>query len=156
MGGGSVAGYYVSDARGLMLVGTRRRATTFADIRSARNETGDIDPESVLFHEYTHHFTFQYFPATYPSWYSEGFAEFWGATRILPGDIVEVGAPADHRFSTFRALGWLHLRRLLSGAQLQRGSGRRTSSSSTPKAGCWSAICSRIPSASGRSRNISG
>ena len=110
----SVAGYYVSDARGLMLVGTRRRISGFADIRSARNEGPEIDPESVLFHEYTHHFTRQYFPATYPVWYSEGFAEFWGATRILPGDIIEVGAPADHRFSTFRALGWLHLRQLLT------------------------------------------
>lgn len=113
VGGGSVAGYYVADARGLMLVGTRRRATSLTDIRSARNEDRDIDPENVLFHEYTHHFTFQYFPATYPTWYSEGFAEFWGATRILPDDIIEVGAPADHRFSTFRTLGWLPLARLL-------------------------------------------
>jgi len=113
VGGGGVAGYYIPDARGLMLVGTRRRQTRLTDIRSARMETGDIDPENVLFHEYTHHFTFQYFPATYPTWYSEGFAEFWGATRILPGDVIEVGAPADHRFSTFRALGWLPLARLL-------------------------------------------
>jgi tetratricopeptide (TPR) repeat protein len=111
--GASVAGYYVSDARGLMLVGTRRRSTSLADARSVRDEGGGIDPESVLFHEYTHHFTFRYFPATYPTWYSEGFAEFWGATRILPGDVIEVGAPADHRFSTLRALGWLHLSRLL-------------------------------------------
>ncbi|HEV7658600.1 MAG TPA: hypothetical protein VGO55_02020 [Allosphingosinicella sp.] len=109
----SVAGYYVPDARGLMLVGTRRRSTNLSDARSARDEGSDIDPESVLFHEYTHHFTFQYFPATYPTWYSEGFAEFWGTTRILPGDVIEVGAPADHRFSTLRALGWLHLSRLL-------------------------------------------
>ncbi|MEA3011890.1 MAG: hypothetical protein QOD42_435 [Sphingomonadales bacterium] len=110
---GSIAGYYVPDARGLMLVGTRRRSTSLADARSVREEGGDIDPESVLFHEYTHHFTFQYFPATYPIWYSEGFAEFWGATRILPGDVIEVGAPANHRFSTFRALAWLPLDRLL-------------------------------------------
>ena len=114
VGAGSVAGYYIPDARGLMLVGTRRRITNMTDIRSARNDdASDIDPESVLFHEYTHHFTFQYFPATYPTWYSEGFAEFWGATKILPADVIEVGAPADHRFSTFRQLGWLHLSRLL-------------------------------------------
>jgi tetratricopeptide (TPR) repeat protein len=113
VGSPSVAGYYVADARGLMLVGTRRRATSLTDIRSAHSDDADIDPENVLFHEYTHHFTFHYFPATYPRWYSEGFAEFWGATRILPADVIEVGAPADHRFSTFRALGWLPLGRLL-------------------------------------------
>lgn len=77
------AGFYITDARGLMMVGTRRREGLSADIRSAREYT-DIDPESVLFHEYTHHYTFQYFPATYPVWYSEGYAEFWGSTRILP------------------------------------------------------------------------
>ena len=112
-GGASVAGYYISDARGLMLVGTRHGNRGFSDVRSARSEGPDLNPENVLFHEYTHHFTFQYFPATYPTWYSEGFAEFWGMTAILPGDVVEVGAPANHRYSTFRDLGWLPLDRLL-------------------------------------------
>jgi hypothetical protein len=113
-GGAGVAGYYIPDARGLMLVGTRHRESGLNDVRSARESAADIlDPEDVLFHEYTHHFTFQYFPATYPVWYSEGLAEFWGKTAILPGDVVEVGAPADHRYSTFRYLGWLPLDRLL-------------------------------------------
>lgn len=112
-GSESVQGYYIPSARGLMLVGTRRQATRLNDIRSAQSEIVDIDPQSVLFHEFTHHFTFQYFPATYPTWYSEGFAEFWGMTAILPGDIVEVGAPANHRYSTLRDLGWLPLARLL-------------------------------------------
>jgi hypothetical protein len=114
MAGGGVVGYYVPEARALMLVGTRRRSAASSDIRSAQADAADaIDPENVLFHEYTHHFTFQYFPATYPVWYSEGFAEFWGTTAILPGDVVEVGAPANHRYSTFRILGWLPLDRLL-------------------------------------------
>lgn len=122
LAGGGVAGFYIPDARGLMLVGTRRRTTGSADIRTVR-EDNDIPPESVLFHEYTHHFTFQYFPATYPVWYSEGYAEFWGSVRILPGDIVEVGLPADHRFSTFRALGWFPLDRLLSAHNYSEASG---------------------------------
>jgi tetratricopeptide (TPR) repeat protein len=113
IGSPSVAGYYIPDARGLMLVGTRHQSSTLNDIRSAQAADAELNPENVLFHEYTHHFTFQYFPATYPIWYSEGFAEFWGTTAILPGDVVEVGAPANHRFSTFRDLGWLPLDRLL-------------------------------------------
>lgn len=110
---GGAAGYYVSDARGLMLVGTRQREGMSSDIRSGRNIV-EISPESVLLHEYTHHYTFQYFPAAYPVWYSEGYAEFWGSTRILDHDVVEVGLPANHRFSTFSALGWLPLNRVLS------------------------------------------
>jgi tetratricopeptide (TPR) repeat protein len=95
-----------------MLVGTRRQGSRLNDVRSVQEDT-ELNPENVLFHEYTHHFTFQYFPATYPVWYSEGFAEFWGTTAILPGDVVEVGAPANHRYSTFRALGWLPLDHML-------------------------------------------
>ncbi len=110
----SVAGYYISDARGLMMVGTRARASRGnGDPRSARGEV-NLDSEGILLHEYTHHFMYQYFPATYPTWYSEGFAEFWGAVRFQPGDVVEVGLPAEHRFSTFDALGWLPLQRLLT------------------------------------------
>lgn len=120
---GGAAGFYIPDARGLMLVGTRHHTAASGDIRTAHENQGDIDPESVLFHEYTHHFTFEYFPATYPVWYSEGYAEFWGSTRILPGDIVEVGLPADHRFVTLRSLGWFPLDRLLAAHNYSEASG---------------------------------
>lgn len=123
-GGASVAGYYDSDARALMLVGSRNRMSSGnGDPRSAQSVVNDIEPESVLLHEYTHHFTFEYFPATYPVWYSEGFAEFWGATHLLPGDVVEVGAPAEHRFSTFQALGWMPLERLLTAHNYEEAGG---------------------------------
>ena len=112
-GGASVAGYYVDDARALMLVGTRRALSNLTDVRSVSDEGPELDPQDVLFHEYFHHFTFQYFPAAYPVWYSEGSAEFWGTTAILPGDVVEVGRPADYRASTLRG-GWLPLERLLT------------------------------------------
>ncbi|MGZ8348996.1 MAG: hypothetical protein ACXWU2_03115 [Allosphingosinicella sp.] len=109
----SIVGYYVADARGLMLVGTRSRASNrSADIRTARNDA-PLDSETILLHEYAHHFMYHYFPAAYPTWYSEGFAEFWGATRLLPNDVIDVGLPANHRFLTFRELGWLPLERLL-------------------------------------------
>lgn len=97
-GGSGVAGYYVPDARAMMMVGTRARfGSRSNDVRSARGDV-DIDAESILLHEYTHHFMFQYFPATYPTWYQEGFAEFWGATRFLPNNVVEVGRPVEYRF----------------------------------------------------------
>jgi hypothetical protein len=113
IGSSSVAGSYIPDARGLMLVGTSAHSSNNSgDSRSAQSDAS-LDPESILLHEYTHHFMFQYFPAAYPTWYSEGFAEFWGATRFGPNDSVEVGLPAEHRFSTFQALGWLPLDRLL-------------------------------------------
>ena len=113
-GGAGVAGYYVSDARGLMFVGSRSRGgMSEGDLRSA-NRAFRLDPESTMLHEYSHHFMYQYFPATYPTWYSEGFAEFWGATRLLPDDVVEVGRPAEDRVGTFQFLTWLPLDRVLT------------------------------------------
>ncbi|HEX2764472.1 MAG TPA: hypothetical protein VHM92_11620, partial [Allosphingosinicella sp.] len=113
-GNGGVAGFYVPDARGLMMVGTHStQVWRSGDPRSAQGFV-DIDPESILLHEYTHHFMYQYFPATYPTWYSEGFAEFWGATRFLENNVVEIGLPADYRFGSFFDNRWLPLRKLLT------------------------------------------
>jgi tetratricopeptide (TPR) repeat protein len=74
----------------------------------------EFDSESILLHEYAHHFMFQYFPATYPTWYSEGFAELWGATRFLPNNVVEVGRPASYRFGSFALNRWLPVAKLLT------------------------------------------
>ena len=114
IGSDSVVGYYISEARGLMLVGTSSHSVRADGDPRSQNYEGNANPEAenILLHEYTHHFTFEYFPATYPTWYSEGFAEFWGATRFEPNDVVHVGLPVEDRFSTFRALGWLPLDRL--------------------------------------------
>lgn len=109
-GGDGIAGYYITDARGVMMVGTRENAS-----RSL------LDSESILLHEYTHHFMYHYFPATYPTWYSEGFAEFWGATKFLDDGAVEVGHPAEHRFQSINPdvgsqniARWLTVDRLLT------------------------------------------
>lgn len=113
-GGSGVAGYYIRRARGLMFVGTNARTVSrSSDARTARFDA-ELNAESILFHEYTHHFMYQYFPATYPTWYSEGFAEFWGATDILANDVVEVGLPADYRFGSFVFNRWLPVRKLLT------------------------------------------
>ena len=112
-GGDGVAGYYISRARGLMMVGSRNRPQGAVNPRNGPDYV-DIDSESILLHEYTHHFMYQYFPATYPTWYSEGFAEFWGATNILEGDVVEVGQPVNYRYGSFQMNRWLPLRKLLT------------------------------------------
>ena len=98
-----VGGYYISDARGLMFVGARRAGSS-----------REFSPEIILFHEYVHHFMYQYFPATYPVWYSEGYAEFWGSIRFLENDVVEVGHPQEGRFGSFFQGRWVPMSRLLT------------------------------------------
>ena len=98
-----VAGYYISDARALMFVGTQNAASH-----------RELSPEQILFHEYVHHFMFQYFPATYPVWYSEGYAELWGTIQFLPDNVVEVGGYQEGRFRSFFDGRWVPLSRLLT------------------------------------------
>jgi tetratricopeptide (TPR) repeat protein len=100
---GGVAGYYVPDARALMFVGTQNAATH-----------RQLSPEQILFHEYVHHFMFQYFPATYPVWYSEGYAELWGTIEFLPDNVVEIGGYQEGRFRSLVQGRWVPLSRLLT------------------------------------------
>jgi hypothetical protein len=106
LGGASgVAGYSIFHARGPILVGTRQ---------SGGQDNYGIDPEPILLHEYSHHFMYGYFPATYPTWYSEGFAEFWGQTQISDTNVVRVGAPAGTRFYSFVGNRWIPIDRILA------------------------------------------
>lgn len=63
----NIAGYYTTSDR-----------TAYAFLaRGAKTGKFDMGAEEVLFHEYTHHFMLHHFPAAYPAWYVEGFAEFF-------------------------------------------------------------------------------
>ena len=99
-----VNGYYENNARGPMIVGTRTQGGGYSG----------MDPEVVLQHEYAHHFMFSYFPATYPTWYTEGFAEFWGTARLNDNDVFEVGNPAGGRLMSFQGSRWIPIDRILS------------------------------------------
>ena len=103
-GGSGVLGYYNASARSPFFVGLARDP----------KRIDGVGAQEVLFHEYTHHFMYQYFPATYPSWYSEGFAEFYGQTRILDNDVIEIGHAAQNRYLAFTHTNWLPLKKLLA------------------------------------------
>ena len=60
----------------------------------------DLDSETVLYHEYAHHFMLQYFAVSYPAWYIEGFAEYYSTTEFKKDGTIAVGMPAKHRFAS--------------------------------------------------------
>lgn len=111
---GGIGGFYTASVRGPIAVTVRIIAGS-----------GGESPVSqqVLFHELAHHFMFQYFPATYPSWYSEGFAEYYGTARFFPDDTIEVGHGVSDRYWSFWANRWLPLSKLLT-AKRYRDVGR--------------------------------
>jgi tetratricopeptide (TPR) repeat protein len=96
-----VAGFYDSNILGPFLV--TPHTTTF--------HAGDFTPELVLHHEYAHHFMLQYFPAIYPQWYVEGYAELIGSSKIQPDGKVAYGMAAKHRGNEI-AVDWVPLQDL--------------------------------------------
>ncbi len=76
-------------------------------------DTYGLDAQEILFHEYAHHFMYQYFANAYPAWYIEGFAEFVQTAAFEENRIV-LGRSSESRASWLFAGSWLPMRRLLT------------------------------------------
>lgn len=87
-----VGGFYLSSSQ--------------AEFAVASLAAAGLDGDTVLFHEYAHHFMFANFPAAYPGWFIEGWAEYFGNTRITP-DRIKIGAYNDNRVSWLNAAEWI-------------------------------------------------
>lgn len=72
-----------------------------------------LDPDDILFHEYAHHFMYENFPAAYPAWFVEGWAEYFMTTKITPSRIV-VGGYNENRVYWLFNTGWLPMEDLLT------------------------------------------
>lgn len=105
---GSVLGYYNTTMRGPFAVMPRK------DVKDAATRRTDFSAMTVLQHELTHHFMFQYFPAAYPSWYVEGIADYFGAIEVTKDNLVKVGLFLDDRAATLRQLDWVPLKELMN------------------------------------------
>lgn len=109
-----VGGYYNSTSHGPFLVTFRNTLKTGRNsARKSATQTFEWGPE-VRQHEYLHHYMYQYFNANYPTWYSEGFAEYYG-TMAFPDEItVEVGHAPYFRMNAIKSGNWIHMRELLT------------------------------------------
>ncbi|WP_420145204.1 hypothetical protein [Sphingobium sp.] len=68
----NIAGFYTT---------SERSAYAFLS-RGGKTHKFDVGAEEILFHEYAHHFMLHHFPAAYPAWYVEGFAEFFSVVKF--------------------------------------------------------------------------
>jgi tetratricopeptide (TPR) repeat protein len=57
----------------------------------------EMSGETILYHEYAHHFMYGLTVRAYPRWFSEGFAEFFAGAKFRDDGSVVLGAPATHR-----------------------------------------------------------
>ena len=77
----------------------------------------DLDPQEVLFHEYSHHFMFSNFQGlTLPMWFVEGFAEFNANIVSLADGTILLGTPAGYRAYGLRSGRSLSARALFAPA----------------------------------------
>jgi hypothetical protein len=59
--------------------------------REQKSNQFDHGAEEILFHEYAHHFMLHHFPAAYPAWYVEGFAEFFSTVKFKQDGGIQFG-----------------------------------------------------------------
>lgn len=83
-----VKGFYRGPASG---------AVAFVPRRNEGRGPLALTPDTIFFHEYTHHLTFQDLDRPLPQWFVEGFAEFMSTVRFEADGSVGLGAPANHR-----------------------------------------------------------
>lgn len=57
----------------------------------------DLSPETILRHEYAHHFLANITSRGFPLWFQEGFAEFYASGRDRKDGAIILGGPATHR-----------------------------------------------------------
>lgn len=114
------------------------------------NRDQGLGEQTILFHEYAHHFMNQYFADAYPAWFSEGFAEYVstadvderrsrlgnyveGRTQVLfdapwisMRELLNVGYDAPRRIniSAFYAQSWLNAHYILSDPERRRAFSR--------------------------------
>lgn len=68
--------------------------------------------DSVLLHEYVHHFMLQHYPFGYPAWLIEGYAEYY-ATFDSTAEYVEIGKHERNRADWLTHARWMSFEHLL-------------------------------------------
>jgi tetratricopeptide (TPR) repeat protein len=89
-----------------------RAGISVAVIPESTSRSG-LSGETVLYHEYAHHFMSGLTARTYPRWFVEGFAEFFGGVRFGSDGTVRLGAPPQHRLAELRYAEAVPIRRML-------------------------------------------
>ena len=108
-----IGGYYVGTVTGPYIV-TPLKARQILDYRK-------LAPETVFFHEYTHHLMLQSTNTPMPMWLTEGFAEFLANPIFNDDGSVSLGTPATHRAGSLIKGRWAPLDDLLGGNMMTIG-----------------------------------
>jgi tetratricopeptide (TPR) repeat protein len=73
-----------------------------------------MSTSEIVLHEYVHFVMHNATTVQYPTWYSEGFAEYLGATTVHEDEFLILGALPKGRGEAFGWVKWLPLTRIVS------------------------------------------
>lgn len=108
-GSDTVLGFYRAPASGPV-------AFINSERKKAKN---DLDGLTVFFHEYIHHLMLRDPTFVYPTWMSEGYAEFFSTAQILDDGSVEFGEPPRYRGQELFNLNSLSLTNMVGANYVQ-------------------------------------
>lgn len=100
----SVLGFYRSQISGPMIF------TAHMPKVDRKAKPGSWSSQTVLLHEYGHHFMYSNYPLAYPYWFSEGFAEFNANVTFNADSSLTLGLPANYRGEALKSGGTLSFR----------------------------------------------
>ena len=113
MGVYGVGGFYTNNDLGPYLFTIRQNIKQRNSLRKTQAMDVVWGPQ-VRQHEYLHHYMYQYFNANYPSWYSEGFAEYYGSMTFPEENVIEIGHAPLFRMDSLRNNPWVPVEKLLT------------------------------------------
>ncbi|WP_342251110.1 hypothetical protein [Sphingomonas sp. OTU376] len=93
---GLTVAYYSPRATGSFIL------TQYVPKVDQKSQIGGWSTQTLLRHEYSHHFMYSNFPLAYPFWYSEGFAEFNANASFEKDGSLIIGYPANYRAEGLR------------------------------------------------------
>ena len=114
-GAQGVAGFYIPRHSGPVAFTPAKSERVEKGAANADRRTA-LDPQTVLFHEYAHHFMYRYFSAAYPSWYREGFAEAYSTIDLRDDGSFHLGNAPQSRGSAFSGFFNYSIQRMLKTA----------------------------------------
>ena len=88
------------------------RISAFAMEQVPDSRTPEL-AQTLLLHEYAHHFLLGASRNAYPAWYVEGFAEYYSTARFGE-ERIEYGLPSPVRSATLARAPWIPMERLLA------------------------------------------
>lgn len=94
-----IIGFYSTSPEAMFVIGVMGNAGVAGD--------------AVMFHEYAHHFMLENFPAAYPGWFIEGWAEYFMTTEITPRGVLVGNYNAARVQWLSAAMDWLPMEEVL-------------------------------------------